>query len=419
MKDRLLFECTILSNGLKVYSQFDPSVDFAYFSLWAPVGSCHNSGAIIPGTFHYLEHLVIKTSDLYPEKGSAQGTAEKLGGKFNATTWLNRTDYNIRIPSQYFPEMIDAVLAHFYNPTFDENSVVEERETISSERKRKGPFYPATSQENWYVETKWKSNCQVPVKQSLGMDDDFLKMDADYFHKIHQQFYFTKNNYCIIAGNFKLDEVCKKLEQAVLVDDVILPNFSYQPLSWNQKEFHEFQTVGISRMNYYLNWVYPIVPDAERTHFFINGVVNSMLSDYTIGGIMKWLRYDKGWVYEIKTNRTAIKGVINGGLMIPLHSMEQVHKVRSEIKDKILGALTNTKLLEKVKLQRKNAAVFEYETVESRMNKAANDLRWYSGIATMQNQLDTLDGITCDMLEKIFTEHLQPNIGEVLIVPNA
>ena len=87
-------EYTLDANGLQVLVLPDHSAPVATFMVTYRVGS-RNEGLGVTGATHLLEHLMFKGS---PAHNRADGTSidqllERVGAQYNATTWLDRTNY--------------------------------------------------------------------------------------------------------------------------------------------------------------------------------------------------------------------------------------------------------------------------------------------------------------------------------------
>src|SRR5690606_31370585 len=81
-------------NGLTVLLVPDHSAPVVTFNVTYKVGS-RNEVTGTTGATHLLEHLMFKGSDKH---NKADGTGlsqylERVGGQYNATTWLDRTNY--------------------------------------------------------------------------------------------------------------------------------------------------------------------------------------------------------------------------------------------------------------------------------------------------------------------------------------
>jgi zinc protease len=82
------------SNGLQVLLMPDHSAPVVTFNVTYRVGS-RNEVTGSTGSTHLLEHLMFKGSEHYndPAGNSVKQYLERVGGEFNATTYLDRTNY--------------------------------------------------------------------------------------------------------------------------------------------------------------------------------------------------------------------------------------------------------------------------------------------------------------------------------------
>ena len=96
------------SNGLQVLLMPEHSSPTLTFMVTYRVGS-RNEVTGTTGATHLLEHLMFKgTPKFNREKGtSVDQLLEKIGGVYNATTWLDRTNYYANIGSEH----LDAYVA--------------------------------------------------------------------------------------------------------------------------------------------------------------------------------------------------------------------------------------------------------------------------------------------------------------------
>ena len=90
-----------LANGLRVLLFPDPSKANITTNITYLVGSRHeNYGET--GMAHLLEHLVFKPSQKFSGKDGQPNivqTLNKVGARFNGTTWLDRTNYFVTFPA--------------------------------------------------------------------------------------------------------------------------------------------------------------------------------------------------------------------------------------------------------------------------------------------------------------------------------
>lgn len=100
-------EYTLLANGLTVLLSIDRSAPVTGVMITYAVGS-RNEKKGETGASHLLEHMMFKGSDNFNKKkgNDAWMLLERVGGKINATTWLDRTNYFEVVPKEHLPTAI-------------------------------------------------------------------------------------------------------------------------------------------------------------------------------------------------------------------------------------------------------------------------------------------------------------------------
>lgn len=414
----LEFQKTVLPNGFTIYSHLDPSVEFAHMAMVTPVGSLHNNGDIIPGTFHFIEHLLAGRSQKYPEIFSNTKAIQILGGFKNAMTSQLKTSYTASIPTLYVKDALEMIMSSFFEPHIEDLFVQKEKGIIANERKRRENFFPESTEIDQYAVTQWMYDVPCPVEQIFGSDIDFEKMNAQYFHFIHETYYTTKRNYFVIAGNFNFDQVCSMLGKVQLHADFVIPDKKEDALRWEKPEFHIFETKNVSRFEYNFGWLYAFDGSVFDTmHQINNSSIIQILNSPAYGAIFNWLRNEKQWIYEIKRKTSTWRGRSRNSIVLPLNSMNQVTEIRNEFKDRCYDALSCQKTLEFFKQQRRGERVFSYETIKSRMDRVLADLDRYGAVQSIENEFDIIENLSTNSLRDFFENNIIKNFGEMVFVP--
>src|SRR5262245_29068840 len=88
------------SNGLEVLVREDRSAPVVAFLVLYRVGS-RNEAVGYTGATHLLEHMMFKgTTEHHRDRGTQiAAVLERIGADFNATTWLDRTNYFETVPT--------------------------------------------------------------------------------------------------------------------------------------------------------------------------------------------------------------------------------------------------------------------------------------------------------------------------------
>lgn len=85
-----------LPNGLRVVVSPDPSVPNVTVNIWVGVGSRHEAPGRT-GFAHLFEHLMFQGS-AHVASGEHFEALMAQGGRLNATTWFDRTNYFETVP---------------------------------------------------------------------------------------------------------------------------------------------------------------------------------------------------------------------------------------------------------------------------------------------------------------------------------
>ena len=121
-----------LSNGLKVMIISDDNADKAAASLDVFVGSAQNP-VERPGLAHFLEHMLFLGTEKYPESGEYQRFISENGGKHNAYTSFEHTNYFFEVNDGAFEPTLDRFAQFFIAPLFDETYLQREKHAVNAE----------------------------------------------------------------------------------------------------------------------------------------------------------------------------------------------------------------------------------------------------------------------------------------------
>ena len=125
------FQKTVLSNGIRVISEYIDSVFSVSLGIWAIAGS-QDETLETNGIAHLLEHMAFKGT----KSRSAFQIAheiESLGGSLNAFTSKNITCFYVRLMAEYLAKGVDVLSDLIINPVFDKTELEREKGVIIEE----------------------------------------------------------------------------------------------------------------------------------------------------------------------------------------------------------------------------------------------------------------------------------------------
>ena len=121
-----------LDNGLETLLVSDPDTDKSAASLVVYRGSMHDPEEFA-GLAHFLEHMLFIGTEKYPEVDGYQSFINSGGGRSNAYTAGDHTNYFFDISPEPFPEALDRFAQFFISPLFSAEYVGREKNAVHSE----------------------------------------------------------------------------------------------------------------------------------------------------------------------------------------------------------------------------------------------------------------------------------------------
>lgn len=121
-----------LTNELSVLLISDPNADKAAAAMNIAVGS-NADPENRQGLAHFLEHMLFLGTKKYPDAGAYKAFIQSHGGKLNAYTAHENTNYYFDIASDSLEPALDRFAQFFIAPLLDEKYVERERHAVHSE----------------------------------------------------------------------------------------------------------------------------------------------------------------------------------------------------------------------------------------------------------------------------------------------
>jgi zinc protease len=199
-----------LANGLHVLLFPDPSKPSVTVNMTVLVGSRHE-GYGETGMAHLLEHMLFKGSRKYPEPTSIPSAMKERGAQYNASTWLDRTNYHETLPANdanlEFAIQLEADrLVNSYIRGADLKSEM----TVVRNEFEMGENSPESilMQRMIAASYEWHSY----GKSTIGNRADIERVPIENLHDFYTRFYQPDNTLLVVAGKF---EPKKALEMVV------------------------------------------------------------------------------------------------------------------------------------------------------------------------------------------------------------
>jgi insulysin len=129
------YSTLILNNGLEVLLISDEAADKASAALDVNVGSLQDPKEI-PGLAHFCEHLLFMGTKTYPSENEYSSFLSQHGGRSNAFTAGDHTNYYFDIHAEYLEGALDRFSKFFIEPLFLDSCIDRELQAVHSEHEK-------------------------------------------------------------------------------------------------------------------------------------------------------------------------------------------------------------------------------------------------------------------------------------------
>jgi zinc protease len=194
-------EYTLDANGLDVLLMPEHSSPTLTFMVTYRVGS-RNEVTGTTGATHLLEHLMFKGSERYNDaKGnSVKQYLESVGGEYNATTWLDRTNYYANVASENLESYMAIEADRMRNLWLRDSDRQPEMTVVRNEFERgeNSPFQALIKEifQAAYVAHPYHHS-------TIGWRSDIERVPIAKLREFYDTFYWPNNATVSVIGDFE------------------------------------------------------------------------------------------------------------------------------------------------------------------------------------------------------------------------
>ncbi len=197
-----------LDNGLTVLLKEMHTTPAVSVWVWYRVGS-RNEVPGYTGASHWVEHMQFKGTSKYPV-GAYDRLISRVGGIFNAMTWLDYTAYFQTLPAAHVELALDIEADRMINSLFDPVEVERERTVILSERhmnENRPTFLLAEEVQNLAIKAHPYHH------EVIGWPADLQAMTRDDLYAHYRTYYTPNNATLVLVGNFATEEMVERVKR--------------------------------------------------------------------------------------------------------------------------------------------------------------------------------------------------------------
>ena len=193
---------TILPGGLRVVTEYIPSVRSASVGVWVGVGS-RDEGSSVAGAAHFLEHLLFKSTPTRSAVEIAQAV-DAVGGELNAFTAREHTCYYAHVLDSDVDLAIDLVADVVLRGSCAVEDVELERAVVLEEIAMRDDD-PEDTLGDVFLSAVFGAH---PVgRPVIGSVASVSAMTRSQLHSFHVRRYTPERMVVAVAGNIDHDEV--------------------------------------------------------------------------------------------------------------------------------------------------------------------------------------------------------------------
>ena len=199
----------VLDNGMTVLLKEVHHAPIVSWWVMYRVGS-RNERTGITGASHWVEHMLFKGTEQFPP-GYLDKAIDRLGGTWNAQTFIDYTAYYETLPAQHIDLALRVEADRMINARFDPAEVASQRTVIISERQgsENSPMF-------WLGEEVQAAAFRVHGyhHEIIGDMIDLETMTRDDLYSHYRAHYMPNNAIAIAVGAFDTDEMLAKIRSA-------------------------------------------------------------------------------------------------------------------------------------------------------------------------------------------------------------
>lgn len=390
-------EIRVLSNGIRVVSEYTPYLKSVSVGVWIGNGSV-NERPEVNGISHYIEHMLFK--------GTATRTAEDItlemdsvGGRINAFTAREYTCFYTKTLDTHAPLAIDILSDMLYNSALKKEDMDLERRVIFEEIDMCADE-PDEVVQDLIMEAAYGDSSMG--RTILGTKESLSGIDSGVMREYLRTHYTSKNIVIAISGHFdeSIFDLIEEYFGKYKLEDDEPETFTAEYRSGvriQHKDSEQVQLVaGFEGIDNLDERVYPLL------------VFNNVFGEGMSSRLFQNIREKRGLVYSVYAYHSAYKktGMFNIGAGMNPKNLgivaELISKEINEIKrDKITDAE-----LERAKEQLKGNFILSNETPGARMQGAGRSLLIGKPILSPEEVLKKIDAVdknaVADIIDYLF-----------------
>ena len=401
-----------LDNGLHVILHQDKTVPLAVTSVMYHVGSKDDSPDRT-GFAHFFEHLLFEgTKNI--DRGQFMKIVESNGGSLNAYTSNDETYYFEFFPSNKLELGLWLESERMLHPVIDEigvqtqNEVVKEEKRTNYDNRPYGQLLPQITQSLFKKHPyRW-----LPIGSMEHLDAATL----DEFIAYNKKFYVPNNAVLVVAGNFEIDDVKKKISDYFgpipRGNDVPRINITEDPITAEIKK--KFYDPNIQLPMGLVSYRIPSFKDRDA---YVLDMISSILSGGKSSRLYKKMVDDKKVSVQVQAVNLSFEDYgIYVILSLPVgeNTLQTLYDNIDEEIEKLKVDLISDREYEKLQNEFENSFISTNASMSGIANSLASYYLLHDNVNLINQRLDIYKSITKEEIRDVANKYLNKDSRAVI-----
>ena len=401
-----------LDNGLHVILHQDKSVPLAVTSVMYHVGSKDDSPDRT-GFAHFFEHLLFEGTENI-DRGQFMKIVESNGGSLNAYTSNDETYYFEFFPSNKLELGLWLESERMLHPVIDEigvqtqNEVVKEEKRSNYDNRPYGQLLPQITQSLFTKHPyRW-----LPIGSMEHLDAATL----DEFIAYNKKFYVPNNAVLVVAGNFEIDDVKKKISDYFgpipRGEEVPRINITEDPITAEIKK--KFYDPNIQLPMGLVSYRIPSFKDRDA---YVLDMISSILSGGKSSRLYKKMVDDKKVSVEVQAVNLSFEDYgIYVILSLPVgeNTLQTLYDNIDEEIEKLKSDLISDREYEKLQNEFENSFISTNSSMSGIANSLASYYLLHDNVNLINERLDIYKSITKEEIRDVANKYLNKDSRAVI-----
>lgn len=393
----------VLSNGLRVLTEYLPDAYSVTTALWAGTGSAYEQ-ADEAGISHVVEHMLFKGTGRRNSQQIAQ-LLENVGGQMNAFTSREYTCYYTRSLAEDFELCLDLLSDMYLDARFPAAEWAKEKGVILEEINMYEDTPDDLVGEMFNRKLLPTHPYGLPVIGTVESVSGFTREDIERYCRAH---YAPEHTVLVVAGNVTR-------EQALAMAEKYLNTTSYAGAGWNKPKLSApVYSSGTVHVHKDIEQVHVMlgVPglSGDDPDIYTLNMLNSILGSGASSRLFQEVREKRGLTYSVYSSVAAqgFGGAFSAYASTSLNRVDELLKVLGCEMAKIAADGVTEDELKRAQAQFKAGLLMGLESSANVMVRLGRTETVYGEVQTVEEQVDKIMRVTCAEVKRLAASLLTP-----------